>query len=313
MSFKKKATSLVLTATISIGGYIIVTNKIADAKDSKHKEIVENLGENESHIEVLEDTINASFNKSGSFEVMSGELKINHTYKYKEGKKTFKIPFTNKRITILDPEMVKSGSGIALFDFDIESLSDCEVTVVDDNTLKIALPYPVLDSEKVKRKEGSFELDESKTTNNFSAKLRLIGQSIYTELKETMDARATRALEDDFDRISPEKIDEVYKTNNDKIYELETKTVASMEALMNGFVKKVLSAKGESEDVNIVIELKESRLPEDYKPSSELTEKIQKEIKEEIGKISSEEVLKNPDGNNEAENETTKAPEGEAK
>lgn len=295
MSFKKKATSLVLTATLSIGGYIIVTNKIADAKDSKHKEIVENLGENESHIEVLEDTINASFNKAGSFEVMRGELKINHTYKYKEGKKTFKIPFTNKRVTILDPEMIKSGSGIALFDFDIESLSECEALVMDDNTLKILIPYPTLDKEKVKRKEGSFELDESKTSNNFSAKVRLIGQSIYTELKETMDARATRGLEDDFDRISPDKIDEVYKTNNDKIYELETKTIASMDALMNGFVKNVMTSLGYSEDVKIVVEFKDSRLPDDYKPSNDLVEKIQSEIKEEVDKINSEEVLSVPE------------------
>lgn len=286
MSFKKKATSLIVTATLSIGGYVVVTNKIADAKDSKHKEIVENLGENESHIEAVVESLNSSFNKAGSFEVLEGDIELNHTFKYKEGKKTFKIPFTEKRITLLDPEMVKTGSAIALFDFDIESLSECEAVKIDENTVEILVPYPELDEDKVKRKEGSFKLDESKTTNNFDAKLRLISQSIYTELKETMDARATRALEDDFDKIAPEKIKEVYKKDMDKVYELETKTVASVDALVNGFVKKFLTNLGVSENYEVVVKLKESKLPQDYNPSEELVKRIESELKSELAKVS---------------------------
>lgn len=278
MSLKKKALSIVVTATLSIGGYVFVCNKISNASSSKYNEIVKNMEANESYTEAVVESLNTSFNKAGSYKVMNGDIELNITYKHKEGRKTFKIPFTNKKITLLDPEIIKSGSAIALFDFDIESLKECEAIMIDDKNIEVLVPYPVLNEKSVKRKNGSFVLDMENSSNNFDAKLKMVSQSIYSELKETMDARATRGLEDKFDTDAPAIIKDIYTEDMDRVYELEVKTIASIDYLINGFLKNILDSLGVSEEYNINVKLKESRLPSDYQPSEKILKKIEQDL-----------------------------------
>lgn len=273
MSIKNKLILFSLTVTLSMGGGIYISHKFNDSKNKQYNESVEKLASDESYIEVVVDSLKTSFNNTGKFEVMNGELQINHTYKYIEDPITFKNVFTGKEETIFEPTIIKAGSAIALFDFDIESLNDCEIKVQnsksDDVTIEILVPYPKLDEESVHRKKDSFDLDKSKTSISFSAKVKLIGQSVYTKYKETMDARATRGLEDDIDRITPSKIQEAYETDKDRIYELESKTVNSVHALADGFLTNILKSVGVSENFKIEVKLKESKLPDNYKTDIE--------------------------------------------
>lgn len=259
MSFKKKLLSMVLVSAISIGGYEYVKNEFFNKDIEK---IIDNLGSDESNIDIIVDSLKSSFNDCGKYEVLSGEVSLDHIYKYKEGKVTMTVPIINKKITLLDPEIIKSCTATAMFDFDIESLSNSDVQKVDENTVKILIDYPTLDKESVKRKEGSLVIDTENTKTNFDAKMAMMGQSVYSKLKETMDARATRGMEDDFDKESPNKIMEIYNSDEEKIKELEESAIASVNSLTNGFLKNIIESTDISTDsLNFVVELKESKLP----------------------------------------------------
>lgn len=157
MSIKSKLILFSLTVTLSMGGGMYISHKLNDSKNKQYNESVEKLASDESYIELIVDSLKTSFNNAGKFEVMSGELEINHTYKYIEDSITFKNILTGKEETIFEPTIVKSGSATALFDFDIESLNDCEINVQNNNsditTIEILVPYPKLDEESVHRKK----------------------------------------------------------------------------------------------------------------------------------------------------------------
>lgn len=259
MSFKRRVISLVLTSAISIGGYEYITNRVAAMNNEKIIEISKNLKDGESYTDLIVDSLKTMFNETSSFRVMSGEIELNHTYKYKEGKVVLTIPILNKEVTLLDPEIVKSCKATAMFDYDIKSLSNTIVEKGEGNTIKILVDYPTLNKESVKRKQDSLIIDTENTKTNFDAKIKLLGQSVYSELKETMDARAMRGLEDSFDRESPKKIEELYLTDVEKAKELEQHTISSLDGLVNGFLKKILNTiDNVPNDLEFVIELKDN-------------------------------------------------------
>lgn len=272
MAIKNKIIPFLLTASISMGGGIYISHRYNESKNKQFNEAVDKLVSDESYTEMVLESLKTSFNSDSRFEVMSGDLKINHTYKYKEDPITWNNIFTGKEETIFEPTIIKSGSAVVLFDYEIESLDDCEITV--DNrkengnknvyTINILAPYPVLDESSVHRQKDSFQIDEANTSINFDAKMKLMGQSIYTKYKETMDARATRGLEDDIDRIMPEKISKIYQDDQDKIYELESSTVNSIYKLVNAILGDVLVNIDKNSEFEINVKMKESRLENEY-------------------------------------------------
>lgn len=269
MSFKSKLTAFLLVIMISMGGGVYISNRYHNSKNKDYNEMTDKLSSGESYSEIVLDSLKTSFNEYGKFEVLNGSLKIKHTYKYTEDPITFTNIFTGKEETIFEPTIIKSGSANVLFDFDIESLAECEVSIVEDiennkTIFKILVPYPKLDVDSVRREKDSFNLDEANSSISFSAKVKMIGQSIYTKYKETMDARATRGLEDSIDKISVDRIKEVYENDSDYIYDLESKTIKSIESLVNGLLSKILEANKNIKDFEVDIKLKESKLPNNY-------------------------------------------------
>lgn len=265
--FKKKIITYLLTISLSAGGGMYLSHKFSESNNDSSDFVNEQLETEESYTEIILDSLKTEFNENTRFEVMRGELEVNHTSKYTENSIDYTNSYTGKKESFFKPTITKSGSAIAVFDFDIESLSECDINVdkVDVGgaykyVVDIAVPYPVLDESSVHRKKDSFKLDESKTSINFDAKLQLIGQAIYTKKKETMDARATRKLEDEIDENSSSKIKEAYSTNTEKIKELEDATIESVYRLTNGLVGNVLKSIDTTNEFEINVKMKGSKL-----------------------------------------------------
>lgn len=224
---KKKIIALLLLIIISIIGGMFISTKYIESKNKDYDETLENLSSEQSDIEILENSIKTSFNKKCEYKVIDGSLKINDTYKYIED--PIEYTFMGKSYTA-EPTIIKAGSAEVQYQYNV-LLNKAEVKKVNNSTIRITVPYPELDVDSVKKKEGTFNLDESKSSISFSAKIKLMEQAIYTEYNETMDARATRKLEDNIDKVAPEKIKAEYKSNEEKRIELEESTIDSVKSL----------------------------------------------------------------------------------
>lgn len=285
MKFVKKIKLVLITVLITaITSTGIILHIRHNTSNSKNSEVEESLKVTKSYTEIIAESLKLNLKEGGNLRVATLDTEMYKAVVYEDDDITMKIPLTNKEITINDPSMTKAGWCVVLGDFFIDKLNDTEVVIRDENNIDLLVPYPTLDEKSTRRKADTFKIDEKVSTVNFDGYIRMLGQALWVDLKETMDARAVRKLEDKIDTDASSELNKVYSTEADKIYELETKTLHSMESFKNGLIQTILNAVKESTGStipNINIKLKESKLPEGYTPTDEILNKIEKDLEEE--------------------------------
>lgn len=198
----KVISGVVIIAGLSMGS-IVLYNTINNPKMDTN--ITEAEIKSKTTVESQQDFIGkVKAQLSGELIVSRNEIKIVHST---TTTKTIPVDMYDETIPA-KAEIVKYGSGIVQYNY-ITDLNKAEVTQ-EGNDITIKLLKPYLDESSVKLKNGSFKLDEKKSSISVAAKI-VINKDLLNNTSETFDGKATRIL---MDEIPKKAIEEIDKTSS---------------------------------------------------------------------------------------------------
>lgn len=266
------------TGTV-VSVYSNITTANAGDVEAQISKAVETIDEKEFTIETLITALENVFKEGGTFTILNKEDITSVTHKHFVDEINFNVKGQDMGFPVKNVEMTMTGEAKASIDV-TENLKSFEVIKTDDNKIKILVSYPKLEQDSIKIDKDSIKIDESKTTNNFDDKKDVLGDTIYNALLDKMTSLTEEELKS--------KITNTPMTENeesmDEIYEKETKAVEYAKFLVSNYINNIYNAFGTSPEFEIEYEIRDSKLSDDYKPTQELVDKIEKDLNDEFNK-----------------------------
>lgn len=265
--------------TLAIGGAIGVTTLTGyqvykEMKvEASFKETIKNIDESTNNISIIVDTLKSEMNGYLSYPVSYSSATFKNFNEYKEGKEYVKNIFTgevvknpfkkNEDWVIADPTVWTYAQAEAKFTHNAD-LSKLEYAM-DGNTIyaKASSDLLFLDEDSVSLDMKTYKECEPEEIDGKMYKNDMNKDAAVLDMKQNMDkktssikANALRAWEVKFIEDAPEKINELYNTDEERKLELKENSKASIEKLLNSVLIDTMKKLGYvDENINLIVEI----------------------------------------------------------
>ena len=273
MGFKKTCITLVVGGAIGVGAMVGIEMHNERKVEASFKETVKNIEKSGNHLEIIVDSLKSEMNEYLSYPVSYSTATFKNFNEYKEGARYFKNiitgevlknPFNkDKDWVYADPTIWTYAQAESSFNHDA-NLSKLGWSV-DENKIKVKVKKDnILLNEKSiavnmktykECKKEKVDGKVYKTDMNRDATLLDMEQNM-TENTTSIKANSLRAWQVKYVEDAPDKINNLYETDEDRKMELKENTKASIEKLMDTVLMNTMKKLGYmDENVELVVEV----------------------------------------------------------
>lgn len=274
MGFKKTCITLVVGGAIGVG-VVAGFNMYNDMQvEANFKETVENIDNSQNHLEIIVESLKSEMNEYLSYPVSYSTATLKNFNEYKEGTKYFKNiitgevlknPFNKEEDWVYaDPTIWTYAEAESSFNHDA-NLSTLEYSIANENEILVKVKkdsiflneksiaidmktYKELDPEKVDGKTYKNDMNRDAQMLDMEQNMKDKNTSIKSN---GLKAWQVKYIED-----APEKINNLYETEEEKKAELKENARASIGKLLDSVLMSSMKKLGfMNEDVKLVVEV----------------------------------------------------------